>query len=155
PSQTLPREELKLQYEINSRAVKEKITHLEYYVELIETVIKNGLTIATKRKEEEAKYASMVDDSKGETSALTTINSPKGDNQIKKIQWVENGEDYAYFAIRITGIMNVTFIPHSNSEWNIWGKSLRVSNVYEQDIRQVIAKNGNFCVSIVKVHTIQ
>uniref|UniRef100_A0AAF5RWV5 Uncharacterized protein n=1 Tax=Wuchereria bancrofti TaxID=6293 RepID=A0AAF5RWV5_WUCBA len=72
PSQTLSREELKQQYEIKSRIVKEKITHLEYYAGLLETAnqkwldIIQNLTIATKRKEEEAKYANMVDDLQGD-----------------------------------------------------------------------------------------
>ncbi|VIP00093.1 Uncharacterized protein BM_BM17139 [Brugia malayi] len=72
PSQTLSRGELQHQYEIKLRIVKEKIAHLEYYAGLLETANQNwldniqSLTIATRRKEEETKYANMVDDPQGD-----------------------------------------------------------------------------------------
>ncbi|VDN87902.1 unnamed protein product, partial [Brugia pahangi] len=77
PSQTLSRGELQHQYEIKLRIVKEKIAHLEYYAGLLETANQNwldniqSLTIATRRKEEETKYANMVDDPQGILSLIT------------------------------------------------------------------------------------
>ncbi|VDM95169.1 unnamed protein product, partial [Onchocerca ochengi] len=71
PDPNLSREELRRYYEVKGRIAKEKIKRLDLYINTLEYLDKSWLeliqktTLPVQRKEEEAKYAQMVEDETG------------------------------------------------------------------------------------------
>ncbi|VDM97194.1 unnamed protein product, partial [Onchocerca ochengi] len=80
PDPDLSREQLRQHYELKGRIVKEKTKRLDLYINTLESLDKSWLeliqktTLPIQRKEEEAKYAKMVED---ETGILKLINRGK------------------------------------------------------------------------------